>query len=91
MRHMSHAFLTGHSHSLKIEDKTQATICCLRCGAELHQYSLAHSGCELDEPGVRSSYAVLECAACGHVEFLSKRSPIIENLPLIMDYSGDGD
>jgi len=36
-------------------------------------------------------YAILSCPKCGHVEFVSDSSPLLQNLELISVDTGDGD
>jgi hypothetical protein len=37
------------------------------------------------------SYVMLECSRCGHVEFLSGKSPLLSELQPIPTFVGDGD
>ena len=38
-----------------------------------------------------AGHAILSCPRCGHVEFLSDSSPLLQNLELVAFDAGDGD
>jgi len=64
-------------------------ITCLRCNAELKSYLMTQlSFLPYD---VSHSHAMLECHQCGHLEFLSKNSPMLKELEMIPSLVGDGD
>jgi hypothetical protein len=58
-------------------DPYNKTVCC-----QLMRVSLA--------PG-NTAHAILSCPRCGHVEFVSDSSPLLQNLELISVDTGDGD
>lgn len=61
---------------------------CVRCHHKLEEYSFARL--PLQGAG-EDGYAMLECPKCGHVEFLSRTSPLVAKLQVIPTYVGDGD
>ena len=73
---------TGVSH-----DPYQQTVCCLRCEQKLQRYQLWRSS---PVPG-NAGHAILSCPRCGHVEFVSDSSPLLQNLELVTVDAGDGD
>jgi len=68
-------------------DPYQKTVCCLRCEQRLERYQLMRASLT---PG-NSGHAILSCPRCGHVEFVSESSPLLQNLELISVDTGDGD
>jgi RNase P subunit RPR2 len=74
---------TGVSH-----DPYQKTVCCLRCEQRLERYQLMRVSLV---PNGRQGHAILSCPKCGHVEFVSESSPLLQSLELISVDTGDGD
>ena len=68
-------------------DPYHKTVCCLRCEQRLDRYQLMRVSLT---PG-NSGLATLSCARCGHVEFVSDSSPLLQNLELFSVDVGDGD
>lgn len=68
-------------------DPYNKTVCCLRCEQQLKRYQLMRVSLA---PGT-SGHAFLSCPRCGHVEFVSESSPLLQNLELVPADSGDGD
>lgn len=69
-------------------DPSQKTVCCLRCEQKLERYQLMRVS--LVSNG-RQGHAILSCPKCGHVEFVSESSPLLQSLELISVDTGDGD
>src|SRR5246127_2935871 len=67
-------------------DPYSKTVCCLRCEQRLQRYQLMRVSLA---PG--AGHAILSCPRCGHVEFLSDSSPLLQNLELVAFDAGDGD
>jgi RNase P subunit RPR2 len=67
-------------------DPHSKVVCCLRCEQRLQRYQLMRATLA---PGM--GHAILSCARCGHVEFVSDTSPLLQNLELIAVDTGDGD
>ena len=67
-------------------DPYSKTVCCLRCEQRLQRYQLMRASLA---PG--AGHAILSCPRCGHVEFLSDSSPLLQNLELVAFDAGDGD
>ena len=67
-------------------DSHNKTVCCLRCEQQLQRYQLMRARIA---PGV--GHAMLSCPKCGHVEFMTETSPLLQNLELIAVDTGDGD
>jgi RNase P subunit RPR2 len=67
-------------------DPYQKTVCCLRCEQQLRRYQLMR-------PSIApaTGHAILTCARCGHIEFVSDSSPLLQHLELISADTGDGD
>ena len=65
----------------------QNAVCCLRCEQPLYRYQLMRVS---PIPG-NSGYATLCCLRCGHVEFVSESSPLLQTLELVSVDAGDGD
>jgi RNase P subunit RPR2 len=63
------------------------TVCCLRCEQRLDRYQLMRVSLT---PG-NSGLATLSCPRCGHVEFVSDSSPLLQSLDLVTVDVGDGD
>ncbi len=68
-------------------DPYAKTVCCLRCEQKLQRYQLMRASLA---PG-NAGHAILSCPRCGHVEFVSDSSPLLQNLELILADIGDGD
>ena len=68
-------------------DPLGKTVCCLRCEQKLQRYQLMRISLA---PG-GSGHAILSCPRCGHVEFLSETSPVLQGLEMIAVDTGDGD
>ena len=68
-------------------DPLSKAVCCLRCEQTLKRYQLMRASLV---PG-HTSHAMLSCPRCGHVEFVSESSPLLQNLELITVDTGDGD
>jgi hypothetical protein len=68
-------------------DPYSKTVCCLRCEENLKRYHLTRLSLV---PG-NTGHAILSCPRCGHVEFVSDSSPLLQNLELISADTGDGD
>jgi hypothetical protein len=68
-------------------DPYSKTVCCLRCEQKLQRYQLMKASLA---PG-NSGHAILSCPRCGHVEFVSDSSPLLQNLELVSVDAGDGD
>jgi len=67
-------------------DPYSKTVCCLRCDQKLQRYQLMRASLT---PG--ASHAILSCPRCGHVEFVSDSSPLLQGLELVSVDTGDGD
>lgn len=67
-------------------DPYQKGVCCLRCEQRLERYQLMRPSLT---PG--AGHAMLSCPRCGHVEFVSESSPLLQSLELVPVDSGDGD
>ena len=70
-------------------DPYQKTVCCLRCEQKLERYQLMRIS--LSPNGQGPGYAILSCPKCGHVEFVSDSSPLLQSLELVSVDAGDGD
>ena len=68
-------------------DTLHKTVCCLRCKHRLQRYQLMRVSLA---PG-NSGHAILSCPRCGHVEFVSDSSPLLQHLELVAADTGDGD
>ncbi len=68
-------------------DPYDKTVCCLRCEQQLQRYQLMRAGLA---PG-NATHAILSCPRCGHVEFVSDSSPLLQHLELVAVDTGDGD
>ena len=68
-------------------DPFHKTVCCLRCEQRLERYQLMRANLA---PG-GSGHAILSCPRCGHVEFVSDSSPLLQSLEMIALDTGDGD
>jgi hypothetical protein len=68
-------------------DPYHKTVCCLRCELRLERYQLMRASLA---PG-NAGHAILSCPRCGHVEFVSDSSPLLDSLELISVDAGDGD
>lgn len=70
-------------------DPYQKNVCCLRCEQKLKRYQLMRVS--LAPNGQGPGYAILCCPKCGHVEFVSDSSPLLQSLELVSVDAGDGD
>ncbi len=68
---------------------TPHSVECVRCHHGLEEYSFARL--PLLSYGMGDGHVMLECPKCGHVEFLSRTSPLVGQLQAIPTYVGDGD
>ncbi len=68
-------------------DSYQKIVCCLRCEQKLDRYQLMRVNLTSGNSGL----ATLQCPRCGHVEFVSDSSPLLQNLELFSVDVGDGD
>lgn len=75
---------SGISH-----DPYQKAVCCLRCEQKLERYQLMRITLAPNAQG--PGYAILSCPKCGHVEFVSDSSPLLQSLELVSVDAGDGD
>ena len=78
------ALATSVSH-----DPYQKAVCCLRCEQKLERYQLMRIS--LAPNSQAPAYAILSCPKCGHVEFVSDSSPLLQGLELVSVDAGDGD
>ena len=69
--------------------KEKLTVSCLRCNAELTEYRPTRF--TFLPYGISRAHAMLVCPKCGHVEFLSKDSPLLNELEAIASDGGDDD
>jgi hypothetical protein len=65
------------------------SVSCLRCDHKLEEYLFTRL--DFLPNGLGNSYVMLECPRCGHVEFLSGKSPLLSELQPIPTFVGDGD
>ena len=64
-------------------------VSCLRCNTELTDYRPTRF--TFLPYGISRAHAMLVCPKCGHVEFLSKESPLLSDLEAIASDGGDDD
>ena len=64
-------------------------VTCLRCQTEIEEYLFMRLN--FQPYGAGHAHVMLECSRCGHVEFLSRTSPLLANLQAVATYAGDGD
>lgn len=69
--------------------KDKLTVSCLRCNTELTDYRPTRF--TFLPYGISRAHAMLVCPKCGHVEFLSKESPLLNELAAIASDGGDDD
>jgi RNase P subunit RPR2 len=69
--------------------KDKSSISCLRCNTELTDYRPTRF--TFLPYGISRAHAMLVCPKCGHVEFLSKDSPLLNDLEAIASDGGDDD
>ena len=70
-------------------DPYQKTVRCLRCEQQFERYQLMKVHLI---PGSGShGLAILTCDKCGHVEFVTESSPLLNSLELVSVDTGDGD
>ena len=70
-------------------DPYHKSVHCLRCEQKLDRYQLMRIS--LAPQGSAHGHAILSCPKCGHVEFVSESSPLLQSLELISVDTGDGD
>jgi len=68
-------------------DPYNRAVCCLRCEQKLDRYQMMRTSLVLGSSG----HAILSCPRCGHVEFVSDSSPLLQSMELISVDAGDGD
>jgi len=68
-------------------DPYSKAVCCLRCEQKLQRYQLMRVSLAAGTAG----HAILSCPRCGHVEFVSDTSPMLQHLEMVAVDSGDGD
>jgi len=66
-----------------------SSVSCLRCNTELSEYRPTRF--TFLPYGISRAHAMVVCPKCGHVEFLSKDSPLMSELEPIASDIGDGD
>lgn len=71
------------------QPKQKLTVSCLRCNSELTDYRPTRF--TFLPYGISRAHAMLVCPKCGHVEFLSKESPLLNELEAIASDGGDDD
>jgi hypothetical protein len=69
--------------------KPAFALSCLRCETELTDYRPTRF--TFLPYGISRAHAMVVCPKCGHVEFLSKDSPLLGDLEPIATDVGDGD
>jgi uncharacterized protein YbaR (Trm112 family) len=69
--------------------KDKPTVSCLRCNTELTDYRPTRF--TFLPYGISRAHGMLVCPKCGHVEFLSKESPLLLELEAIASDGGDDD
>lgn len=69
--------------------KEKPSVSCLRCNTELTDYRPTRF--TFLPYGISRAHAMLVCPKCGHVEFLSKDSPLLNELEAIASDGGDDD
>ena len=74
---------------LPLPTKQALSVLCLRCNTELADYRPTRF--TFLPYGISRAHAMLVCPKCGHVEFLSKDSPLLNELEPITTDLGDGD
>ncbi|HEY7098508.1 MAG TPA: hypothetical protein VH437_17410 [Terriglobales bacterium] len=62
---------------------------CLRCNTELRDYRLLRFN--FLPYGLSRQNAMLVCASCGHIEFVTKDSALLKNLNAMPSAGGDDD
>ena len=65
------------------------TVNCIRCHQKLEDYLF--TGLKFVPEGMGHGIVMLECPKCGHLEFLSRTSPLLVELQARPTFSGDGD
>jgi DNA-directed RNA polymerase subunit RPC12/RpoP len=69
--------------------RVAAGVQCLRCKRELESYIFTKLN--FLPYGRQSGTVMLECPKCGHLEFLSQHSPLLQRLKANPAAVGDGD
>jgi len=84
---------TSRSSPLSVVKKPSASVPsnveCLRCKHEIDSYVFAKF--TFLPHGTPSGNVMLECPKCGHLEFLSQNSPLLDRLRANPVAVGDGD
>ena len=62
---------------------------CLRCSAEILGYLVMRLS--FLPYGAGHSQVMVECHKCGHIEFMSRNSPLLAGMQATPTYAGDGD
>ena len=75
------------SSGVSLQEK--ASVSCLRCNTGLSEYRATRF--TFLPYGISRAHAMLVCPKCGHVEFLSKDSPLLNELEAIASDGGDDD
>lgn len=69
--------------------RDKLTVSCLRCNAQLTDYRPTRFS--FLPYGTSRAHAMVVCPKCGHVEFLAKESPLLNDLDPIASDGGDDD
>jgi len=69
--------------------RAAAPVQCLRCKHEIESY--VFTKLNFLPYGMQGGNVVLECPKCGHLEFLSQSSPLLQRLKANPVAVGDGD
>lgn len=77
------------SQTLFPEAIASTQVLCLRCERRLERYCL--TGSTPLARGAESGHAMLVCPNCGHIEFVSAKSPLLDVLEISYVDTGDGD
>jgi hypothetical protein len=85
MKRLQSSFLQEAESGLDASHSVQ----CVRCHHGLEEYLFTRLPILPHEAG--EGHVMLECPKCGHVEFLSRTSPLVGKLQAIPTYVGDGD
>jgi hypothetical protein len=80
--------LVGHPVISEV-NMNNMKVTCLRCNTEIEEYLFTRLN--FLPYGVGHAHVMLECDKCGHVEFLSRTSPLLEKLEATPTFAGDGD
>lgn len=69
--------------------KEKSSVLCLRCNTSILEYRPTRF--TFLPYGISRAHAMLVCPKCGHVEFLSKDSPLLHDLEPLAPSGGDDD